>query len=94
MVTQYPHTLFLYKEVFSGGTSIGNDFVEVGVCREEPLGGGSELGVKDTNIIYIPEYISGIAFGNRIKVTDEKGERISGVVKRFSYDQLHCRIWL
>ncbi|MVM35265.1 hypothetical protein GO755_34910 [Spirosoma sp. HMF4905] len=71
-------------------------------CRDEANSGGNRVQLTDSStvvyesLIQLPKSCPDIAVNTPIRVMamDQSTIRVKGEVKRFSRDQLHCRIWI
>jgi hypothetical protein len=107
MVSQYPYTLYVLTTTAVTFDSNGNavkgttSWVEWGKCRDEANSKGQTINLVDgkasvfDSLIQAPRNISGLIPGLKVEVKDKAGSlRLSGTVKRFQKDQMHCRIWV
>lgn len=107
MVAQYPYYLFVLSVPPVAFDANGNAikgttaWVKWGKCRDEANSKGQTINLVDgkahvyDSLIQAPKGITGLLHGTKIEVRDKDGlVRVSGTVKRFQKDQMHCRIWV
>lgn len=106
MSRRYPHTLIVYVPVegtrdASGNWSISEEpSATTFECRDEPNTRGGLIQLTDgstfkySSTIYLPAGTPMIPSGVKVTATDANGVRMVGVVKRFSTDGNHCRLWV
>ncbi len=105
MVRQYPYQLWAFVTDEPAQNDNGDfqkptsDWQNVAKCRDEAntqvrtvvLTDSSESGF-DT-VIYLPKSTAKLAEGTPIEVRDGTTVRLAATVKRFTKEQLHCRLW-
>ncbi|GAB3973829.1 hypothetical protein GCM10028806_28510 [Spirosoma terrae] len=106
MIKQYPYQLWVLAVAESDVDNQGNflesesQFVLTASCRDEANTGGQTVQLADSStikydtLIQLPKSCPVIEAGASIKVLDGSTLRVEGIVKRFSRDQLHCRLWV
>ena len=104
MVKQYPYSLYILN-IQDATQNENGDFIEGSqswglacTCRDEANTKSQTVLVDSVyypydSIIYTPKSCPILKNETKIEVRQGGVVRLSGVVKRFSQDQLHSRIW-
>lgn len=104
MIKQYPYQLWIQAQqesAMNAGAFVQNvtSWTKVSVCRDEANQSGQVIRLADSStmkydvLIQLPKSCPLISEGTPIQVRDGLTVRVNGTVKRFSRDQLHCRLW-
>jgi len=107
MVKQYPYFLYAYLTGTSTQDSVGNwietggSWTNISVCRDETNTRANQITLQDEtayvyeSLIQLPVNCQKVESDIEIEVRDSEGNvRVKGKCRRFSKDQLHCRLWL
>lgn len=105
MIKQYPYRLWIQTQPdseFVNGAFTETETVweNVSVCRDEANQRGQVIQLTDSStlkydvLIQLPTSCPTIAEGTPIQVRDGDTVRVNATAKRFSRDQLHCRLWV
>lgn len=107
MVSQYPYKLFRFVSVEAQQNEYGDlipgasGWVFHSMCRDEANTQGKQVIKEDGQahvydaLIQMPKTALDIAAGTPVQVRNVDGTtRVSGELKRFRKDQMHCRAWL
>ena len=95
MVTsfQYPHFLQVKDD--------NGNWEDFSICRDQPNDKGKMVTVGDginyqfSSLIFMPTGVQDLLVGQDIRIQDVSREvRLETEVRRFSQDNLHCRLWV
>lgn len=106
MVRQYPYRLWAFVTDEPAKTETGDYkkpntvWQDMAKCRDESNTQVRTVTLQDSSslafdaVVYLPKSAVKLEEGTQIEVRDGDTVRLAGTVKRFSNEQLHCRLWV